>query len=223
MAQQTFGIASANDDGYVYVQNSASYPPTGTPTVDLTQAYSYAWRGFQSGGALYRVWNTLLRWDTSSLGAVATVTAATLRLIIIDKLNPDTRNLTGDYYTWTGVAGDWTDTPGTNAFSGLAIDSLPAVGSSVDITLSNLSNISLTGTTYIRLHVDGGQPVGDNYVGVATFESNTYAEPQLIVDYTVNSTRMAPDAILAQTNLTGTVTAIQDDPDSADANWLTAP
>ena len=35
--------------------------------------------------------------------------------------------------------------------------------------------------------------------------------------------RLAPDALLTQTNLTGAVTDIDDDPDSADANWLTAP
>lgn len=33
--------------------------------------------------------------------------------------------------------------------------------------------------------------------------------------------RQSPDALLIQTNLTGTVAAIQDDPDSPDANWLT--
>ncbi len=37
------------------------------------------------------------------------------------------------------------------------------------------------------------------------------------------SERQAPDAILAQTNLSGVVGDIQDDPDSPDANWLTAP
>ena len=34
--------------------------------------------------------------------------------------------------------------------------------------------------------------------------------------------KMAPDAILAMTGLTGTVSAIQDDPATPDANWLTA-
>jgi hypothetical protein len=34
--------------------------------------------------------------------------------------------------------------------------------------------------------------------------------------------RFAPDAILAATGLTGAVSAIQDDPDSPDGNWLTA-
>lgn len=34
--------------------------------------------------------------------------------------------------------------------------------------------------------------------------------------------RQSPDALLVQTNLSGAVTAIQDDPDSPDGNWLTA-
>lgn len=34
--------------------------------------------------------------------------------------------------------------------------------------------------------------------------------------------RFAPDAVLVQTNLTGVLADIQDDPDSPDANWLTA-
>jgi len=35
--------------------------------------------------------------------------------------------------------------------------------------------------------------------------------------------RQAPDAILVQTNLTGAVTDIDEDPDSPDGNWLTTP
>jgi hypothetical protein len=35
-------------------------------------------------------------------------------------------------------------------------------------------------------------------------------------------TRFAPDAILASTNLTGAVAAVQDDPDAPDGSWLTA-
>jgi hypothetical protein len=36
------------------------------------------------------------------------------------------------------------------------------------------------------------------------------------------STRTAPDAILGMQNLTGALTDIDEDPDSADANWLSA-
>jgi hypothetical protein len=38
----------------------------------------------------------------------------------------------------------------------------------------------------------------------------------------VASERQSPDAILASTNLTGSVGDLQDDPDSPDSNWLTA-
>ena len=37
----------------------------------------------------------------------------------------------------------------------------------------------------------------------------------------MTTARYSPDAILVQTNLTGAVTAIQDDPDAPDATWLT--
>lgn len=42
-----------------------------------------------------------------------------------------------------------------------------------------------------------------------------------VTDYAVME-RAVPDAILAQTALTGAVTAIQDDPDSPDGSWLVA-
>lgn len=35
--------------------------------------------------------------------------------------------------------------------------------------------------------------------------------------------RIAPDAIVFQSRLSGAVTTIQDDPDSPDANWLAYP
>jgi hypothetical protein len=34
--------------------------------------------------------------------------------------------------------------------------------------------------------------------------------------------RIAPDTLITQTNLTGSITDIDDDPDSPDGNWLTA-
>jgi len=40
---------------------------------------------------------------------------------------------------------------------------------------------------------------------------------------TANNIRIVPDAILAQTNLTGALGTITDDPDSPDASWLVAP
>ncbi len=44
--------------------------------------------------------------------------------------------------------------------------------------------------------------------------STVYASP--------DAERQSPDVLIAQTNLSGAVAAIQDDPDSPDTNWLTA-
>lgn len=47
----------------------------------------------------------------------------------------------------------------------------------------------------------------DDFMAVATWPTPT-------------SQQLFPDAILVQTNLTGAVTDIDEDPDSPDANWL---
>ena len=46
--------------------------------------------------------------------------------------------------------------------------------------------------------------------------------PPTIQKVEANTERQSPDAIVTQTNLTGTITNIQDDPDSPDGNWWTA-
>jgi hypothetical protein len=56
---------------------------------------------------------------------------------------------------------------------------------------------------------------GETSPGIATFDNvNVPPGPPPI------SERFAPDAILAQTGLTGAVGAVQDDPDSPDGSWL---
>jgi hypothetical protein len=51
-----------------------------------------------------------------------------------------------------------------------------------DVPLSGLGSVSKTGFTGLRLHLDGGQPAGDNYVQLSSFESAQ--PPRLIVTYT---------------------------------------
>ena len=38
--------------------------------------------------------------------------------------------------------------------------------------MTNISNISKTGVTKLRLQVSGGSPTGENWVGISGFESN---------------------------------------------------
>src|SRR5262249_7952656 len=54
-----------------------------------------------------------------------------------------------------------------------------------------LSNISTSGYTTLRLHVDGGQPSGDNYVQFAAYEDGTAPKPQLVLNWSTSSTPSA--------------------------------
>ena len=59
-----------------------------------------------------------------------------------------------------------------------------ATGEIADIPVTTTSGISATGLSALRLLVDGGQLVGDNYVQMASWDNTTYPEPQLVVTYT---------------------------------------
>lgn len=143
---------------------------------------------------------------------------------MVDKQFGDALSITGEYFTWTGTASDYSATPASSAFSPVLISSLPAANVTKDFTLLNpRTNISVTGETAIRLHITqltaDAPPTGRNYVTLVAQDHATLTEPQLVVNYEL-STRMAPDAILS-TNLQGSVSDIQDDARSPDANWLT--
>lgn len=223
MPQVTFNIAASIDDQNVYRRQVATWPPTSAVLRDTAGGENYLEKDYNAGRNDFSIQNGLFRWDTSSLPDGATVYTASLRMRVSVLANTDSKSVTAGWYTWDGVSDtDYSQTAETNAISGVAVSSL-TVGAYNTFPLSNLQNVSTTGVTYLRLHLsDGAQPTGDNYVGYKTIDDVNFIPPQLIVDYSFG-TRIAPDAILAQTNLTGAVSAIQDDPDSPDASWLTAP
>lgn len=61
---------------------------------------------------------------------------------------------------------------------------------------------------------------GNGYNLTAGSTGTVFETGPSIPDVAGVAERFAPDAILAQTGLTGAVAAIQDDPDSPDGNWL---
>lgn len=174
-----FPITAGSQDGWVD-SSGGSYPPGSTPSFNSTDSFIYADKEFLGS---YRVGNALLKFDTSALPDNAQVTFATLRVWVAAKANINARNLTADWFTWTGTSSDYTEAAGTNALSGVAISSITA-NSDNDFTLSNVQNVSTSGFTYLRLHISGGQPSGQNYVAISTYE-DTNTEPRLIVTYSV--------------------------------------
>src|SRR5579884_2966408 len=182
----TVPVASGGDDGDVSVNDmgsGAGYPPVGTPAV-WSNGSSFAVRraGPVNGG--YEVRTALLRFDTSTLPVGATITSASLRLTVSSVTSANGRNLVAEWVSgaaWPLDGTDYTATPSTSASMGVAIGSLSA-GAVVSLPLQNLGSISTSGWTTIRLHVDGGQPNGENNVFFKSYESG--APAQLIINYT---------------------------------------
>jgi hypothetical protein len=99
------------------------------------------------------------------------------------------------YCGYVGTAGSASDLRGQlDVFVCAGDNSATVVADPLDIgTWPEIQEFPLNETNYAQYNVQTGQ-----------------------------SEREAPDAITLQTNLTGSVTDIDDDPDSPDANWLTA-
>lgn len=114
---------------------------------------------------------------------------------------------------------------GTGSFTELGRSSgrAPATGDTLQMVLSGTSVVcKVNGTTVVSTTYSG---VTGTRCGMWMY-GNPTSGTQLFDDFSVTwagsdyTERFAPDAILAQTGLTGTVSAIQDDPDSPDGNWL---
>ncbi|HUF83979.1 MAG TPA: PKD domain-containing protein, partial [Acidimicrobiia bacterium] len=185
---RSFPVAVGGDDGYVYSNSmggSGAYPPDRPPVVSSTWGEVMVRRSGPLFGG-YEVRVGLLRFDTSALPDGATVTSAVLRLHVTGGTSADARSLVAEWYdpsAWPIDAGDYTATAAGTAHAGTPIGSL-ALGVQNDLPLQNLVEISTTGLTAVRLHVDGGQPTGENKVSFAALENTSQPEAQLIVTYT---------------------------------------
>jgi hypothetical protein len=163
---------------------SGSYPPVEAPSADSGASTLGIRRSGPSFGG-YEVRVGLLRFDTSPLPDGATITSAKLRLYVVSRTSANNRNLVAAWYpaaSWPIDAADYTATAASTAHAGTAIGSL-LVNTQNELALQNLSSISTTGSTGLRLHVDGGQPNGENGVWIAAFE-NSLPKAQLEITYT---------------------------------------
>lgn len=223
MATVEIPITAGSQDLMVR-KTATDYPPTAVVERQTAQDYIYGpYRYFVTPD--YDIRNALLIFETgASLPDVATVTAAVLRIWVFANVTQATRSITADWRIADGTDADYVSASQTGAITAIAQSSITASALN-DLALENVGdNVSTTGQTGIRLHISGDQPAEASYFAFASYENlDAHPPASLIVTYTVPTTRIAPDTILAQTNLTGAVSAIQDDPDAPDANWLTAP
>ena len=186
MPTANFDIASGTDDGRAFRQGT-TYPPTTTFTAADGADLSIDTNLFSTQ---YQLYNSFMRWDTSSL-AGNTVDSAILRLEVIDVQDLDGLSFAGDYYDFGGepsVDGDMEATSDGSAFAPVTLASLSP--GSKDFTLLNVSSINTAGFTGIRIAPASGTtaPINnhDNFVDFIGFES-VGAEARLIVTYTAPS------------------------------------
>lgn len=202
MATITVPIASGTDDGYVARDGSASYPPSTSTTTSNADIFSDTSREW-TAGSLFRIFNTLLRFDTGSvLLDSAIVNSASLIVDVLFISNADTRNLTADYYTWDGTTADYSAASQTGAITAYSLSSITTGLNSIPLT--GLTSVSTTGMTSIRLHVDGGQPTGRNIMEIATLEHTTAQEPRLAITYTLPNDYYLPTEGLGKKKRTST-------------------
>ena len=202
----TFSINASGDDGDVQAMGS-TYPPARTPVANTNGKFVTVGRRFAFGS----YWNIdgLLRFDTSSLPDNATVTSATLRLYVTGKADADNRNLVADWYpatNWPIDSSDYAVSPAGTALAAADISTI-GTGTTNDFALTNLGSVATAGYTGLRLQIDGGQPAGDNYVQIGSFDNGTVPAPQLIVTYAIPPANTAPPTITGTAAVGQTLTA----------------
>lgn len=184
MPTMTFNVAASADDGSATGIVATAYPPPAA-TSNVTETSTQVKRSVAT--SIYTVTVGLLRWNTATLPAGATITSATLRIQLGSKAVTDGRSLVAEWYAasnWPIDTGDYTTTAPTTPAATLAISSITNAALN-DLVFTDLSGINPTGYTGVRLQISGGQPTGNNQVNFSTFDHATDPEPQLIITYTL--------------------------------------
>jgi hypothetical protein len=187
MPTDTFTIPTTGGVDGTGAITGATYPPVTTFTNNDGIGDLYANRGY-SGSTTYHLDNTLMYFTTSTLPDTATVTAAELEIYVTEIVNTNTLSVIGEYYSYDGstAVGDITSDEVGGAFAAVGLTDM-GVGQQI-FTLTNVSNISLSGNTGFRLKITqraaNAAPTGHNYFVAASDEHATQAGPILRVTYT---------------------------------------
>lgn len=202
----TFSVTAGADDLYTRATQGVAWPITGNITLNNGLTTVLVGRRYSGGG--YYVENGLVRWDTSGVPDAISVSSALVRVRITAISNADNSNVTGDWHNWYPAGTeDWVLESQSGAITAKAISSLTNSALN-DLTVSDYAGINTTGYTELRLHVDGGQPTGNNYIIFAANEDSSLPEPQLIVEYTEGGGTPEPTTITCDVRRTVCTTAL---------------
>lgn len=190
----TQGFSSQVGDSATVTALGFAYPPSNLTV--LTSRISSS-RSRLRGGE-YQIWVGLTRFDTSDLPYLAVVTGARLLMDVASSTSSDNRQCVGEYYAssnWPIDTSDWTNTAPVSPI--FAINLTDITVGQLSIPLTDYSGIDQNGYTGFRLHISGGQPVGNNLVQA------DIAEPlaQLIIEYQTWPRTTAPATATAEASL----------------------
>jgi hypothetical protein len=191
MPTDTFSVAASGDDGFVSRDGTGEFPPTGTITATTNTTSDF-------GGQARKLINTaisfsniavaLFQFNTAALADDATVTAAVFRFSVTSKATEDSLALNFEYYDLGASIGteDYAAGVGVTAAQVAAGTwQAWATTGTVDVSLSNLSNINKTGFTGIRVGMDGTPfDASQTRINIAELDHTTRDEPKLLVTYT---------------------------------------
>jgi hypothetical protein len=198
MTVVTIPIAAGADDGYIsHDQAPNAWPPVGGSGAVLTDATAAGIRVRKVRHGTFNFSQSsvgALIFDTSAIPDDATITAATLQVVVgVSNVQGSlAKTLDLEWYDFgAGIddAGDWVENL-VSASAGsvpFATWSAWADNATVNISLSNPTSINKSGETGIRIAHSSGDPgagVQDNEVSFYAFENATFNEPRLVVTYT---------------------------------------
>lgn len=138
-----------------------------------------------TGSSYYNDW-TIISWDTSSLGAGATISAAYIRLYVNGKSNGTFSLIADNYNGWAGgnlVAGDWVETASPNVITSTAVTSITNSAYN-QIDLTDLTAINKTGETALRFTFTSGTPGNGTVCYIALDGKSDTNPPEMVVTYT---------------------------------------
>ena len=162
-------------------RKSAAYPPAGSITVNVNALSGQVERS--RTGAQYSISNILMVFDTSKVPDLSTVTRVQLEVYVAGLKNDDGRQINVEWYNpGTIDATDYSDTAAATAGT-FTFAAFPLGGRST-LELSNPTSASKIGTTGLRFHMSGVQPVGKNSLVLYLFGNMpAIPAPRMIVHF----------------------------------------